>query len=61
MTVSTPAEDSAESMNAEMDLAERELECNKEAETEEESQGSSTILSEATTDLRGIGDQFADT
>lgn len=61
MTVSTPAEDSADSMNTEMDLGEREPECKKEAEADEESQGSSTIPSEAATDLRGIGDQFADT
>jgi hypothetical protein len=48
-------------MNVEMDLTERELGCRKEAETDEESRGSSTILLGAATDLHGIGDQFADT
>jgi hypothetical protein len=48
-------------MNVEMGLTERELGCKKEAEMGEESQGSSTILLGAATDLHGIGDQFADT
>lgn len=48
-------------MNVEIDLTERELGCRKEAEADKESQGSSTILLGAATDLRGIGDQFADT